>query len=119
MIEHFLTLDITKEIIVIVSTLAMAELRGALPVALNLFHMLWYRPSLLAIIDNMFSIPVLLLFLDSVISKVNIGKRLIDWAFECPSGHRRIIEIYQRTGLTLFVAAPLPLTSAWDGAIVV
>jgi uncharacterized membrane protein len=121
MIKQLLTSAIAKEIIVIMSALPIAELRGALPVATNLYHMPWYRPSLLAIIDNMLPIPALSLFLDSitkVISKVNIGKRLINWAFERTSRHGRIIETYQRVGLNLFVVVPLPLTSAWSGAIV-
>src|SRR4030043_1091215 len=120
-IEKLISLGITKELIVIIiSALPIIELRGALPIAINLFGIPWYWALLLAVIGNMLPVPILLLFLDSIaklISKVNIGKRLVDWVFERTRRHGRIIERYERIGLILFVAVPLPLTGAWTGAI--
>lgn len=121
MIEELIATGINQEIIVIIiAALPIAELRGALPVAINLFHMHWYLAFPLAVIGNILPVPILLLFLDSItklICKVNIGKRFVDWVFERTRRHGRIIERYKRIGLMLFVAIPLPFTGAWTGSI--
>ena len=105
---------------VIISTLPVAELRGALPVAINLFHMSWHKAFCLAIIGNLLPVPLLLLFLDPLakaVSRVEIGRRLVNWVFEHTRRQGKAIERYERIGLTLFVAIPLPVTGAWTGAI--
>ena len=121
MIEELINSGIAKElIVVIISALPVAELRGALPVAINLFHMTWYWAFFLAVIGNMLPVPVLLLFLESLakaISKVELGRRLVNWVFERTRRRGVVIEKYQRIGLMLFVAIPLPLTGAWTGSV--
>ena len=121
MIEQFLNWEISRElIIVIISALPIVELRGALPVAINLFHMPWYQAFWLAIVGNLLPVPILLLFLDSLaklVSRVKIGKRVVNWVFEHTRRRGMAIERYERLGLTLFVAIPLPVTGAWTGSI--
>jgi len=121
MIEQFLSWGISKELItVIISALPVVELRGALPVAINLFHMPWYQAFWLAIVGNLLPVPILLLFLDSlakVASRVEIGKRVVNWVFEHTRRRGKAIERYEKIGLTLFVAIPLPVTGAWTGSI--
>jgi uncharacterized membrane protein len=121
MIEEFLSWNISHELtIVIISAMPVLELRGALPVAINVFHMPWYRAFFLAIIGNLLPVPVLLLFLDSLagmISRVEIGRRLVNWVFERTRRREEAIERYARIGLMLFVAIPLPITGAWTGSI--
>lgn len=105
---------------VIISTLPVAELRGALPVAINLFHMSWHKAFCLAIIGNLLPVPLLLLFLDPLakaVSRVEIGRRLVNWVFEHTRRRGKSIEKYEKIGLTLFVAIPLPVTGAWTGSI--
>jgi len=120
-IEELINSSFAKElIVVIISALPVAELRGALPVAINLFHMPWYWAFCLAIIGNLLPVPVLLLFLESLaktISKLDIGKRLVNWVFEHTRRRGAVIEKYERIGLMLFVAIPLPLTGAWTGSV--
>jgi uncharacterized membrane protein len=120
-IEELINSGIAKELIVIIiSALPVAELRGALPVAINLFHMSWYQAFGLAVIGNMLPVPILLLFLESLaktISQLDIGKRLVNWAFEHTRQRGAVIEKYERIGLMLFVAIPLPLTGAWTGSV--
>ena len=109
-----------EAIVVIISILPVVELRGALPVAINLFHMPWYHALYLAIIGNLIPVPLLLLFFESLarlISKTDMGKRLIDWIFRRTRKHMAIVEKYERIGLMLFVAIPLPGTGAWTGSI--
>lgn len=121
MVDELIVLGITQElIVVIVAALPVLELRGALPVAINVFGMPWYWAFCLAIIGNVLPVPILLLFLDSitkVISKVDVGKRLVDWVFERTQRRGEVIERYERIGLILFVAIPLPVTGAWTGSI--
>ena len=121
MIEEFLSWNIPRElIIVIVSALPVVELRGALPLAINLFHMAWYKAFCLAVIGNLLPVPILLLFLDSLakaVSRVGVGRRVVDWVFERTRRQGETIERYEKIGLTLFVAIPLPVTGAWTGSI--
>jgi uncharacterized membrane protein len=121
-IEGLTNLGIAKElIVVIISVLPVVELRGALPVAINVFHMPWYWAYLLAVIGNMLPVPILLLFFDSlakIVSKVEIGKKLVDWVFRHTRRHEKIIQKYEWLGLMLFVAIPLPITGAWTGSII-
>lgn len=121
MIEALISSGIPKElIVVIISALPVIELRGALPVAINLFHMAWYQAFGLAVIGNLLVVPPLLLFLESLakaISKVDVGKRLVNWVFERTRRRGGVIEKYERIGLMLFVAIPLPVTGAWTGSV--
>ena len=121
MFEEILSWNIPHElIIVIISALPVVELRGALPVAINLFHMPWYKAFCLAIVGNLIPVPILLLFLDSLAkaaSRAGIGRRIVDWVFEHTRRRGRAIERYEKIGLTLFVAVPLPITGAWTGSI--
>ena len=122
MIEYLINLGIAKElIVVIISALPVVELRGALPVAINVFHMPWYWAFCLAVVGNMLPVPILLLFFESlarIVSKVEIGRKLVDWVFRHTRRHEKMIQKYEWLGLMLFVAIPLPMTGAWTGAII-
>lgn len=121
MIEWLISSGISQGlIVVIISVLPVLELRGALPVAINLFHMEWYQAFCLAVIGNLLPVPFLLLFLESlakVVSKVALGKKLVNWVFEHTRRRGAVIEKYERIGLMLFVAIPLPVTGAWTGSV--
>jgi uncharacterized membrane protein len=121
MIQELLSWGIPQEaIIVIISALPVVELRLALPIAINVFHMAWYKAYCLAVIGNLLPVPILLLFLDSlakVVSRAEIGRRVVNWVFERTRRQGRTIERYEKIGLTLFVAVPLPVTGAWTGSI--
>ena len=121
MIQELLSWGIPQEaIIVIISALPVVELRLALPIAINVFHMAWYKAYCLAVIGNMLPVPILLLFLDSlakVVTRAEIGRRVVNWVFERTRRQGKTIERYEKIGLTLFVAIPLPVTGAWTGSI--
>ena len=121
MIEWLISSGISQGlIVVIISALPVLELRGALPVAINLFHMEWYQAFCLAVIGNLLPVPLLLLFLESLakaVSKVALGKKLVNWVFEHTRRRGAVIEKYERIGLMLFVAIPLPVTGAWTGSV--
>ncbi len=119
--DELLSLGFSKELVVLViSALPIFELRGALPVAINLFHFPWHYALLLAIIGNLLPVPFILLFLDTVtrlLSKVHFFDQFLKWLFEHTRQRGKIIERYERIGLTLFVAIPLPVTGAWTGSL--
>ena len=106
-------------IVILISTLPIVELRGAIPVAIGLFDMNLFIAYVLCVVGNMIPvIPLLLLLgpLSRLLMKTKIGKRFFDWFFE--RTRRRIggnIEKYETLGLSIFVAIPLPVTGAWTG----
>ncbi len=120
--EELLSLGFSKEFVVfIISTLPILELRGALPLAINLFHLPWYQALPLVIVGNLLPVPVILLALNPVakwLSKAGFFDRFFRWLFEHTRRRGRIVERYERVGLVLFVAIPLPFTGAWTGSVV-
>jgi uncharacterized membrane protein len=119
--DELLSLGFSKELVVlIISALPITELRGALPVAINLFHFPWHYALMLAVIGNLLPVPLILLCLNAfskLLSKIGIFKRAIDWLFEHTRRRGKVIERYERIGLMLFVAIPLPVTGAWTGSL--
>jgi uncharacterized membrane protein len=119
--EELLGLGFSKELVVlIISALPIFELRGAIPVAINLFNFPWYYAFLLAIIGNLIPVPLILLLLNAVVrflSRVSLFDRFFRWLFAYTRKRGGIIERYERIGLALFVAIPLPITGAWTGSL--
>jgi len=99
----------------------VAELRAALPIAITVFDLPWYKGFYLSIIGNMIPVPLLLLFFDSVsklVRKISLGRRFIDWLLERTARRTASVEKYKIAGLFVFVAIPLPLTGAWTASLV-
>lgn len=108
-------------IVVIISILPVVELRGALPVAMEVFHIPWYEAFLLSVIGNLIPVPLLLLFFGSVaklVSRVKIGKRFVDWLLTRTRRHAGSVLKYEHIGLIVFVAIPLPFTGAWTASLI-
>jgi uncharacterized membrane protein len=107
-------------VVLITSALPILELRGGIPVAMILLDYPWYYAFLLGVIGNMLPVPIILLFLDyitRILSKVRFFDRALNWLFERTRRRGKIIQKYERIGLVLFVAIPLPITGAWTGAL--
>jgi uncharacterized membrane protein len=86
-----------------------------------LFHFEWYYAFLLAFIGNLLPVPFILLFLRSIVkllSRIDLFRRFFDWLFTRTQRRSASIQKYERIGLMIFVAVPLPLTGAWTGAII-
>ena len=120
-LEQLFSLDLSDVLIVLgLAASPISELRGAIPVAIIQFDFPWYYAFPLAVVGNLLPVPFILLFLDSVsrlLSKVGFFNRMINWLFERTRRRGKIIERYERIGLILFVAIPLPITGAWTGSI--
>ena len=110
------------EILIVIGTAAspIIELRGAIPIAIGRYHFTWFYAYLFSVIGNIIPVPFLLGFLEGIIallSKVHFLDRIIQWFLTRTRRRGRIIERYERVGLALFVAIPLPITGAWTGSI--
>ncbi len=119
--QYFLDLGLPPALVVIiVAALPIVELRGAIPLAINVLEMPWYQAFTLAIIGNMLPVPFILRFLDwltCALGRHPLFKRFFDWLFTRTRARSGVIEKYRNLGLALFVAVPLPFTGAWTGAI--
>lgn len=119
--EQLASLDILSILQVLgIAASPISELRGAIPWGILELHFPWYYAYVLAVIGNLLPVPFILLFLDTasrLLSRVRFFERVLNWLFERTRRRGKIIERYERIGLILFVAIPLPITGAWTGSI--
>ncbi|MFB0508984.1 MAG: COG2426 family protein, partial [bacterium] len=95
--------------VLLIAMLPIVELRGAIPIGINFYHMVWYKTVIIAIIGNMIPIFLILFLLDkiaSVLSKIKIFERFFTWLFNRTRKKSKIIEEYETIGLMIFVAIP-------------
>lgn len=120
-LDELLQLDLARELIVlIISAFPIFELRGAIPVAINVLDLSWYYSLLIAVIGNMLPVPFILLFMNGMVNlmrRMPVCNRFVDWLFDRTWQRTGMIQRYKRIGLTIFVAIPLPFTGAWTGAL--
>jgi len=105
--------------VVLISTLPIVELRGAVPVG-HLFGMNPWVVYVVAVLGNMIPVPLILLGLGPLSKfcmRFKIGKVFFEWLFARTRRKTANIEKYETLGLTVFVAIPLPVTGAWTGAM--
>lgn len=96
------------------------ELRGSLLVALRLSDIPWYFAFPVCFAGNLLPVPFLLLLLNPIAElarKVKPLGLIIDWVFNHTRRRGRLVEKYERIGLILVVAVPLPGSGAWTGSI--
>jgi uncharacterized membrane protein len=121
MLTEIINSPLSEQLIVLIlAALPVVELRGSLPVAMDIFRMPWYQSMALSIIGNLLPVPFLLLFYDSLarlVSRTNTGKRFIEWLYKRTRRQTGVIEKYKHVGLIIFVAIPLPGTGAWTASI--
>jgi len=122
LLDALTQLRILRELIVIIiAALPIFELRGAIPVAINLFKFPWYYAFLLAFVGNILPVPFILIFLERIVkilSRVELFGRFFEWLFTRTRRRSGSIQKYEGIGLMVFVAVPLPLTGAWTGALI-
>jgi len=104
------------------SMLPIIELRGALPMAINLFQIAWPKAFLISFIGNLVPVPFILWLLKPIVkilSKIKPLGIFFEWLFERTRRKGdKVIEKYEEIGLLAFVAIPLPGTGAWTGALI-
>ena len=122
MLDRILSLPFSKELIVVfIGVLPIFELRGALPIGINFFHLPWYYAFSLSVIGNMLPVPFLLLLFNGIsklLYKVPFFKRPLDWISGRTRRSSLSVPRYGLTGLLVLVAIPLPFTGAWTASLV-
>ncbi len=107
-------------VVIIIATLPIIELRGAIPVAMHVFDMPILRSYILCVFGNMIPIPFILLLLGPVariLRKIRLFDRFFEWLFARTRRRSETIKKYEELGLIMFVAIPLPVTGAWTGSL--
>ena len=110
-------------ITLLVGASPIAEVRGAIPLALGAFHFGALKAYVLGVGGNLIPIIPGFLFLRYAaswcIQHVYILNRFFTWLFErTRSRHGEKFETWSMLVLFLFVAIPLPLTGVYSGIVV-
>lgn len=114
-------LDLPPELtVILIATLPVFELRGAVPVAMGAYSMTAPKAFVLSVFGNLIPVIPLLLLLGPVSEFLSrhssIFDRFFTWLFN--RTRRKVENKYERYGalaLIPFVAIPLPVTGAWTG----
>ncbi len=106
----------------LIAMLPISELRGAIPVALVVYHLPWWSAYFWAVLGNVLVVFFVLKFLDLftqfLTNRSNFCQILFSWLFK--RTRRQYSSRFERLGilaLVTFVAIPLPMTGGWTGAI--
>ncbi len=109
-------------IVLLLAALPVSELRGAIPVAISLYHFDPVTAYLLGVLGNVLPVPFVLQLLEPVTSLLRRSSpldRLIAWLFaRTRRRHSATVGRMGALALVLLVAIPLPATGAWTGALV-
>jgi len=113
----------SKELLtILVAASPFLELRGAIPLAMGVFHFSAGKAFFLGCLGNVIPVIPLLWFWQRIslflMKKYTFWRRLLSWIFNrTRKKTERKFEKYAAGALVLFVAIPLPLTGAWTGSI--
>ena len=120
-LEYFTDKGISKELTVfLISMLPIFELRGAIPVGVQLFEIPWYKVFAISVAGNMVPIFLILVFfgfVEKFFRKFSFTNKLLEKIFEKTRKKSELIKKYEELGLIMFVAIPLPVTGAWTGSL--
>jgi len=103
-----------------ISMLPIFELRGAIPIGINYFHLDPIIVYIVSVTGNIVPIFFVLLFFDGItilFSKIPLLSRILDSLFVRTRSRTKLIEKYKELALIFFVAIPLPVTGAWTGSL--
>ncbi|MFH0818948.1 MAG: small multi-drug export protein [Patescibacteria group bacterium] len=105
----------------LLAMLPIGELRAALPIAIGVYKIIWWKAFLLCVIGNMVPVVFILYLLEPVsnfLRKWKIFDKFFTWLFN--RTRRKFYSHHQKwgdIGLVIFVGIPLPITGAWTGAL--
>ena len=109
-------------LVTLIAALPISELRGAVPIAIGVYHLSCWQAFLLSYLGNIsFIIPVLL-FLNKV--AYTLMDRSVFWNKFLTAVFKKTtlktkkqFQRYSEWALVILVAIPLPFTGAWTGTI--
>lgn len=109
-------------LVMLMAALPISELRGAVPLAIGIYHLSYWQAFILSYLGNIsFVIPVLL-FLNkmayTLMKKYPAWNKFLSAIFrKTKKATEKKFQRYSEWALVLFVAIPLPFTGAWTGTI--
>jgi len=109
-------------IVFLISMTPVSELRGAIPLALTLYHLPWWKAFLISVIGNILIILPVIIFLEKsselLMRKSKVLNYFFNWLFERTRKKiSKSYDKYRNLALLIFVAVPLPMTGAWTGSV--
>lgn len=119
-LEHMLSKISPNWATVLIASLPVSELRGAIPLAILKFNFAWPKAYAISVFGNMIPVIPWLLFLNYVqesLMRFKPTRVFFTWIFDRTRRKGKLIEEYETLGLMMFVAIPLPITGAWTGCI--
>ena len=111
-------------IVFFISMVPLIELRVAVPMAINVYHLPVLWSYVVCIIGNMLPVPVIFFFARKVLewgADKRFTKKFFTFCLE--KGHKGGAKLQEKAGrglyfaLFLFVGIPLPGTGAWTGTL--
>jgi len=109
-------------VVVLTAALPLVELRGAIPVAIGVYHFDPVTAYVLGVLGNVLPVPLVLQVLGpatALLRRAAVLDRFVGWLFaRTRKRHSAMIARLGAAALVLFVAVPLPATGAWTGALV-
>ncbi len=104
-----------------VSMAPVVELRGAIPMAVAAGMDIW-KAYIIAVIGNMIPVPFIIIFIRSIFKWMRTKSprlnRLVSRMEAKADSKAATVQKYEKLGLFILVAIPLPGTGAWTGALV-
>ncbi len=104
-----------------IAMIPIAELRGAIPVALGAYDLAWWEVYFLAVIGNLVPVVFILWLIEPVskfLRRWKIFDKFFEWLFA--RTRKKFYAKHEKWGdfaLITFVAIPLPVTGAWTGSL--
>jgi len=118
-VEH-ISFDSKELSLIVLSTLPITELRGAIPIGILLYKVSPLKAYWLCCLGNMIPILPLLLFfgkLESFMQRNEFSNKFLQWYIAKVKKRTALIERFELLGLAFFVSIPLPVTGAWTGSV--
>lgn len=106
--------------IAFLSTLPVTELRGAIPIGLNFYHLPVWPNYFFAVLGNMVPALFLLKYLkpfSDFLRRWCFFDRFFSWLFRRTGKYEKKYEKYGALFLFFFVAIPFPGTGVWTGSV--
>ena len=113
-------MNLTKEMIVFFTAmLPISELRGAIPLGINL-GIEPINSFLLSVMGNLIIVPILLFVLHPIFTYFKTLRRFRDWINSYEERAAKKVKSYRKfrlLGLFLLVALPIPTTGVYTGVV--
>lgn len=107
---------------VLLSMVPVIELRGALPIATEVYHLNYWYSLVLCIVGNIIPVPFIIVFIKRIFAWLRKHMQSLDGLVtkleKRAEKKSETVQKYAFWGLFLFVAIPLPGTGAWTGALI-